>query len=199
MFFIKISDVGGLLLFGFYVLGGFFLPYFSLDLIPPLLFLLSQSLILDLLQQIVLGSNPLGMKSIFSSLLISKFGLFSGKVLRKNPLIFFFLLIFMVLYDSLGHHVHKLSLSSFPVRHFVGSFLLLGLDESGVLFLGFNVLQPLHLLFLPLHNFIPFIIFQHFPQPASLLLLPGKSLLLFLLELLLNLPHHSLVKVLLLL
>ena len=105
----------------------------------------------------------------------------------------------MILNNCFSHHVHKLPLSPFPVSHLISSFLLLGLNKSRVLFLRFNVPLSLKLFFLPLHNFISFIIFEHLSETCSFFHLSGKCLLLFFKEFLFNLSHHSLVEVLFLL
>ncbi len=199
MFFIKISDIRGFLLFGLNVFSCFFLPDFRLNLIPPFLFLLSKSFVFHLLQKVILGSNSLGKKSILSPLLISKLRLLSSKILGKNSFILFFLLLFVILDNGLSHHVHELPLSPFPVRHLVSSFLLLSRNKSCVLFLGFNIPLSLKLLFLLLHNFIFLIILKHLSEATSFLLLPGNCLFLFLTKFLFDLSNHSLVEVLFLL
>ena len=161
MFFIKFSDVRSLFLLGFYILLSFFLPDLCLNLISFNFFLLSDFLVLNLLHEIVLGVNFLLVEFLSSLLFIFHFGFFSGKILGKNSLVFKFLLSFMIFDNSFSHHVHKLSLSSFSISHFISSFLFLSFNKSGVFFLGFNISESLVFRFFLLDEFVSFIFFKH--------------------------------------
>jgi len=195
MFFIQLSNVLSLLLLSHDVLFSFLLPNLSLDLISPLLFLLSESFVLNLLEEIVLGGDFLGVETISSTFLIIKFSSFSGKVLCKNPFVLFFLFVFVVFDDSFSHHVHELSLSFFSVGHFISSLLLLGFNQSGVLLLGFDILESLLLFLLLLLKLIPLIILKHFSKAHSLFFLSVEGLLLLFDEFFLDLSDHSLIEV----
>lgn len=199
MFLVEVSDILSLLFLSLDILRSFFLPDLGLDLVSSFLFFLSKSLLFDLLEEIVLGRDSLLMESLLSSLFIFEFGLFSGEILGKDPLVFIFLLGFVVFDDSLSHHVHELSLSLFTVSHLISSLPFLLLNESGVLLLGFDVLKSLPLLLFSLLKLVPFIVFKHLSEPQAFFLLSMESLLLLLNKFLLNLTDHSLVKILLLL
>lgn len=147
MFLIQFSDIASFLFLSTYVFLSFLLPNFCLDFISSVFFFLSNFFVLNLLEKIILCNKSLLMKSVLSSLFVFHLGLFSRKILCKDSLVLQLLLSLVVFDDRFSHHIHKFSLSSFTIRHFVSSFLFLSFDKSNIFFLSFDVFQLLFFFF----------------------------------------------------